>query len=288
MSSIEQAPSQAGNLYLGLTYEYSSVSDFVTGTHELNDNVRSQRIHSGLLEVSYGLTNRFTLTGVVSLLQQERRTSANDFLRTRGIGDAVLLVKYSLLPYNVFSKRQVSIGGGVKAPLGDAQLTSDGGIPVSPDLWPGTGAWDGIIWGAVSQGFGSAGKWNLYANATYRFTGASDRTSAGDGRYRFGNEFVGSLGVSRLHNDWLGYRLGLRYRSSTPDEFNGVAQPNFGGKWLNLVPGVSVKASDLWSFRASGQIPLYRDVKGTQYTTTYSIALTIGYTLSRARSALGF
>ncbi len=47
-----------------------------------------------------------------------------------------------------------------------------------------------------------------------------------------------------------------------------------------LFPGVNGKISDHFTARLSGQIPLYRDLTGTQLTTTYTASIGLFYSIN--------
>ncbi len=285
LSSLESPSTAAGVWQFGLTTEYSSVSDFVTFKTQLDDDVRDRTVASGLLQVDYGLTDRITISGLVSFLQQERTTFAefsgqSEFLRTSGVGDAMLLVKYSLLNPTALSRSQLALGGGVRSPLGRSRLLNNNQTLIAATMQPGTGAWDGILWGSATSILDRRRGVNVFASATYRIT-SSNSSFFGDGigGYRFGNEFLTTFGAGIRQSSRLDYTAGLRYRSTRIDQSLDFPADNSGGKWLNFSPGVNFKLTDVVALRGSGQIPLWRELRGTQYTTSYSLSFSIFYTL---------
>jgi len=143
LNSLELPTTQPGYWQFALTYDYNNINDTFSGTRKV-ETTRERITHTGLLEVSYGLSNRFSFSTLVTFVQQNR--TAEDFIRTRGIGDIVTLLKYNLIPMNSGNQRAVSIGIGPKIPVGDVKLRNSG-ILLPEDLQPGTGAWDLILWG---------------------------------------------------------------------------------------------------------------------------------------------
>jgi hypothetical protein len=290
MGSLELPATSAGRWQFGLTYEYHSIADVVSITKKLDDNTRRRSVNSALMEISYGISNRFTASALISFLQQQRATTSpigtGEVLQTRGVGDGLFLLKYNLVPFNVLSQRQVTIGGGVKAPFGRSSLTANN-LLISADMQPGTGTWDGILWGYFYQGFFNLAPIGLQATASYRNSGNNDRFGSTGDSYRFGNEFIATGGLGHSPISLFDYTLMLRYRSVTADEFNDVALPNSGGKWLNAVPGVNLNFSRAVSLRVSGQIPLYRRLEGTQLTTSYSLAVSVYFTPLGAQEDFG-
>lgn len=277
-NSLELPTSPIGVWQFGITYQYNSISDVVEGSDRLDDDTRTRSVHAGLMEISYGLTNRFTVSGVFTLLQQERTSQAGDgageFLRTRGIGDALFLLKYSLVPYSVQTQRQVAVGGGVKAPFGESSLRSNN-ILIAADMQPGSGAWDAVLWAYFSQGLYRHLPVGVTAAASYRFTGANDRFGPSSESYNFGDELVATLSANYRLFAKTDLIAGLRYRSLTADQFADQELPNSGGRWLNLTPGLSYEVSNSVFARVAGELPLYRKLDGIQLTTDYSLSLAL-------------
>jgi len=284
LSSLELPSTSAGTLQLALTYEYNALRDVLSASSTLNDDSRRRATHSLLLETSYGFSSSFSASVLLTIVQQERSIRSSfdggeSFLKTRGVGDAIVLLKYNLIRANILNQLDVSIGAGAKIPLGRSNLTTDS-ILLPADMQPGTGAWDGILWGYVSQGFVPTLPLNVFASASYRYTGSNARFGNNQESYTFGNELVANLGVGFRTDKELDFSLVLRFRQTTSDRFAAAAIPNTGGQWLSAVPGVNVKVLDNLAVRASGQIPVYRNLEGTQLTTSYTASVTLFYTLS--------
>ncbi len=62
--------------------------------------------------------------------------------------------------------------------------------------------------------------------------------------------------------------------------FDGAEVPNTSGNWFYIVPGINGKLSDRFTARLSGQLPVYRNLSGTQLTTTYTASLGIIYNIN--------
>ena len=65
-----------------------------------------------------------------SYIKQERTITdyANNQnqLTVSGIGDIALLAKYSLIPFNIIERQELSFGIGLKIPTGNSSLRSNG------------------------------------------------------------------------------------------------------------------------------------------------------------------
>lgn len=275
LSSQSTGAGSAGNLLLGLTYEYHDISSIYNGTNELRDETLERSTQSVLLEVNYGLTDRLSLSGTFSFVNKERitglqTTAGGTTVSTNGLGDGMLLLRYVVKKQSLWNRYHLTLGAGAKAPFGTTSLTNNG-IALNADMQPGTGSWDGVLWGygAVSLLPFSTG--NVSLLTSYRQTGSNDRFAKNDS-YRFGNEFISNLGFSNQLFGNVSYLISLRYRSSSSDRLNNTIQSNTGGKWISLIPTVNYAFSDLLSIALSGRIPVFRDLNGTQPTTTYAVS----------------
>lgn len=272
LNSLELPATLPGYWQFALTYDYNNINDTYEGTKKI-ETTRERITRTGLLEVSYGLSKRFSFSTLITFVQQDR-TAADEFIRTKGIGDVVALIKYNLIPMNAINQRTLSIGIGPKIPVGDVKLRNSG-ILLPEDLQPGTGAWDLIFWGYLFQGFQPKTNANLFSTFSYRI---SDDNYRG---FRYGNEFSLTVGSSYVTTTPFDISLLLRYRNIGSYEINGNSESNTGGQWLYLLPGLNVKVSNALSFRVSGQIPIYRDLNGLQLTTSYTSSISLFYTIMK-------
>jgi len=284
LGSLDISSASQGELQVGLTYELNSLQDVYAGTVRLDDDLRERRVNSFLLEANYGLTGRISLTALFTFINQSRNISSygdlSSRLNTGGLSDGIILVKYNFIPLSLIDQIELTLGAGAKLPIGNSTLRSDG-ILVPADMQPGTGSWDGVLWGYFSKGFVPALPLNVFLNVSYRLNGTNNRF--GDSfqqGYTFGNELFVNLGAGYRTDTFFDFTLMLRFRNTTPDKFDGGQLPNTGGNWLYLVPGVNGKISDHFTARLSGQIPLYRDLTGTQLTTTYSASIGLFYSIN--------
>lgn len=280
LSSLESAAVSKGVWRLGMIYEYNSIADLVTGTEEFDDDTRERIVHSGRLEISYGLNNRISFLALFSILQQERSTNSSiapgDFLQTRGVGDGIFMIRYNLIPLGLLNNRQLSLGGGLKLPLGSSKLEQQSRL-IAADMQPGSGSWDGILWGNYYQNFIKLYQLSVFGTASYRLNGSNQRFSFSDLGYQFGHELSATAGVNFASQSRFEYSAALRYRSTRRDQFDGGAMPNTGGKWLFFVPGLNTKINKQFTARLSSQIPLYRNLNGTQLTTNYTLSVGLYY-----------
>ncbi len=284
LGSLDITSSAEGELQVGITYELNSLQDIYAGSERLDDNFRERRVNSYIFEANYGLTRKVSFSALFTYITQSRNINSygdlSSNLLTSGLSDAVVLVKYNVIPLSLVDQFELSLGAGLKLPFGNSTLRSDG-ILIPADMQPGTGSWDGILWGYASKGFVPVIPLNVFVNVSFRLNGTNNRF--GDSfkqGYTFGNELFINIGAGYRTDTFFDFTLMLRYRSTTPDQFDGGNLPNTGGTWFYLVPGVNGKISEKFVARLSGQIPLYRDLTGTQLTTTYTASLGLYYTIN--------
>jgi hypothetical protein len=262
LGSLEVSTAYAGELQVGLTYELNVLKDVYSGSTRLDDNLRKRTVNSFILEANYGLSQKFSISTLFTFINQSRNISSygniSSRLNTTGLSDGVILLKYNVIPLSIVNQFELSLGGGVKLPIGNSTLRSDG-ILIPADMQPGSGSWDGILWGYVSKGFVPVIPMNIFLNGSYRANGTNNRFGESFQQgYSFGNELFINLGAGYRTNTFFDFTLMFRYRSTAKDSFDGAEVPNTGGDWLYFVPGMNGKLSDHFTARLSGQIPVHR------------------------------
>ena len=75
----------------------------------------------------------------------------------------------------------------------------------------------------------------------------------------------------------------LRYRITQFDKINNVESLITGGQWVHLVPEIDFDVSPEFGFGISGEIPLYRNLNGTQLTTSYILKVTLDYRFANSK-----
>ena len=282
-SNLGLPPAQAGAIQLSLSYDLNVLETLKTGTETLEDDSRSRKTHSGLLEVGYALSDRFSVDGLFSFVRQERVISqfnSRNVSTTNGIGDAVFLFKYK-----VFSSdngyTNVQVGVGPKIPLGASDLVNEQGLTLNADLQPGSGAWDVISWAQVAHVLDSRPSSSIHLTAIHSFKGTND-DYLGSQAYQFGQEFQVAVGISdrlSLGNLIIDPSLNLRYRFQFADVIDGFDLPSTGGQWIFLNPSISYWFNQDLSFEIAATLPLLADIEGTQVTPTYRLRTGVFYRL---------
>jgi len=274
------------SFYFQLAYDYNFLDNLYSGTQLLKDNGRERLTQTLLFQGIYSFTEHFSVNTLFTYVSQQRKIfstlGTTNFTKTKGIGDAVVLAQYT--PFSNL-KRSLTLALGPKLPIGKFDAADpEFGITLSPDLQPGTGSFDGIF-GASYQEYhllNSSGL-TFSTSAGYRITTPARRFD-GDNKYRFGNETMFSLGIQK---NILIKKLGvtplvfMRYRKTLMDKIAGSKVSGTGGTWIYLSPGLNIDLNNNLSINASGELPIYRNLNGTQLTTTYRLNLGIAFKIFR-------
>ena len=270
---LDTSATEKGDLFLSYTAEDHQINDLVSGSKDVRDETgRDRNTFSHVLSASYALSDSWSFSALTTYVEHDRKIGISSLGKTKvsGLGDSVLLARYTPLAITPFSRHEFSLGAGVRAPTGENDKRT--GFVVSEDMQPGTGAWAGIAWASYGYAFNQAATLSFFAAANYTHNGDNDR------RYTFGHEYNFTSGFTHAPFERFSYTAALRYRHADPDERRGFSIPNTGGEWLDFVPALRYSFTDSLSATLSGRIPVDRDLNGAlQFTTSHSYALTVTY-----------
>ncbi|GET24375.1 hypothetical protein [Prolixibacter sp. NT017] len=289
--SLGLGSAESRTLQVLLTYDYNAIHDLVSFSEELDDDTRSRTTQSSIIELNYGINQRWSFAGVVPFIRQTRTIQAfsgEDFTSAQGLGDVVLLVKYRILTFEMSPDFDWIIGTGPKFPTGRTDYRNNQGLTMAADMQPGSGSFDGIFWSYFYKSrFLKNPNLGLFGVTTFRYSGENKNYNTTQ-TYRFGNEFQAGLGLNySLFLKWpVDVSTLLRYRCQSEDLIDDNVFPSSGGQWVYVIPGVNINFSPAWSFRLSGDIPVYRKLDGTQLTTSYKLTAAILFNIPFSRKKL--
>jgi hypothetical protein len=212
LTSIDTSAKEKGDLYLNFSTEYHQISDLVGGSEDVPDETgRDRNSLSQVISASYAMSDRWSVSALVSYVEHNRTIQSSIFGKetTSGVGDSVVLLRYTPLFITPFSRHELSLGLGARIPTGDDDVGS--GFVVSEDMQPSVGASAKIGWSSYSYAFNQAATVLLNVSASFTESQPNDR------HYAFGNEFSYSLGISQSIGTKFGYSAALRYRSTKAD-----------------------------------------------------------------------
>src|SRR6056297_801635 len=68
--SLGLGAAEKKSLQVLVTYDYNAINDLVSFSDQLEDDTRSRTTQSSIIEVNYGINQRWSLTGVVPFIKQ--------------------------------------------------------------------------------------------------------------------------------------------------------------------------------------------------------------------------
>lgn len=215
--------------------------------------------------VVYGLGRRVSVIGIVPIVDRTfTRTTAAGAERLAGgtgIGDVTFLAKWRAYKRDRGrGSLRLALQGGIKVPTGSNDLRDAAGDLLPPDLQRGTGSWDPTA-DVILSYVNPAGRWFLSAA-----TGGTIATTA-DG-FRAGHQLAYDAMLKRRVSP-LGSRdvfllLELNGRWRGHARADGVEIEGSGGNLVYLSPGVQVLVRPNIVAEAGVQLPVLRDLNGTQ------------------------
>lgn len=283
-NNIGMAILAKGTTQIGVSYDYNNLNTLNNGSEKLDDNARLRVTHSVLVNASYAITDKFSVEGLLTWVNQRRKITQFGGLnldQSSGIGDALLLAKYNFS--DVIGKNtDLNIGVGSKIPLGSSTKKSDEGITLNADLQPGSNAWDIIYFTSVSKSLNFRPSLSISSRVIYRSTGTNN-DYFGDSTYKFGNDFQAFVGFSDqflLFKTITSPSISFKYRNAQQDKIGGFNLDNTGGNWVSVIPNLSININQNLVFSTKAELPIYSNVDGTQLTPTYRLTTGILFTIA--------
>lgn len=266
---LERGISKKDNLNLGISFLYNGLNSTYDGKNTIPDPLdRNASVSSFNLELEYGLSEKVSVLVNTAYVLKNRETTIRSSETNerekisfdgKGFGDVIILGKYEVISPNILSPTGLTIGGGVKLPVGSYTQEVDG-TRLAIDMQPGTGSTDVLLWGNFYRGFQQLNL-ALFANSLYRYAGSNL-----DG-YRFGDEIILSLGGEYYLADYLTLSLSARGRFADKDYWGGRFLPSTGGSYFDILPSI-VYSEESYNLRIFYQAPVYRNIQGIQLTTS--------------------
>ena len=271
LGAMQSASPNNNQWFLASTYEYHDLSDLVSGSSSVSDGTNRDRTSQALIfEVSKGLSEKWSFSALLSGVEHERDVGGvKDTVS--GLGDAIIMFKFSPKRISLYSKNTISFGLGARLPLGEDDASSQG-VTLAEDLQPSTGAYGGIAWAYAARALNESTSARIYGLLTYTYNSDNDRD------YQFGHATTVSIGTSYQTQTPWGLNLELIYRHAERDQRASVDIPNTGGEWLDIVPAVQYHINESLALRASAKIPLSRNLNDQlQFTTKYAFRLSLSW-----------
>lgn len=271
LGTMELATPDSGQWLLATTYEYHDISDLVSGSTSIPDQTDRDRTAQALvLEASRGFGRKWSISALLSAAKHVRDVGGSRD-EASGIGDAVLMMKYSPANISIYSKNALSFGLGARLPVGVDDATIDG-VTVAEDMQPSKGSYAGIVWAYAARALNDSRAARIYGTFSYTYNGENQRD------YQFGHNLTASVGGSYQTQSPWGFNLEMFYSQADRDQRASTEIPNTGGKWLDLIPAVQYHVTPTFALRLAGKFPIKRDLNDAlQFTSKYAVRFTGTY-----------
>lgn len=271
---LERGISKKSNLQLGVGFVNTSLNTTFNGREEIPDPLnRTSSVSSFNLELEYGIADRVSVLVSGNYAIKNRETTVRSNIDNskevisfegKGIGDVIILGKYEIITPTILAPLGLTLGGGVKLPVGSYTQEVDGSR-LAIDLQPGTGSTDVLLWGNFYKGFQPISL-AFFITTLYRYAGSNLDS------YRFGDEFIFSLGGEYYLMDYLTFSLSARGRIAAEDYWGGRFLPSTGGTYYDLMPAI-IYSEGSYNLKLFYQTPIYRNVQGIQLTSSSIIGV---------------
>jgi len=286
---LERGISKLGTLTAGVSFLRNGLNATYNGREEISDPLnRTASVSSFNLEFEYGLAEKVSvlISGAYVVKSRETTVRSSETNETevisfdgKGIGDLIILGKYEVISPDILSTFGLTLGGGVKLPVG-SYTQEVYGSRLAIDLQPGTGSTDVLLWGNIYKGF-LPFSFSLFGNILYRYAGSNLNG------YRFGDELIFSLDGEYYFTTYLAASLSLRGRFAQEDFWGGRFLPSTGGTYYDLTPAIIYTESTL-SLKLFYMAPLYRNVQGIQLTPSNVIGVELLYGFNFLNDGIAF
>ncbi|HUC43449.1 MAG TPA: hypothetical protein VMR65_05390 [Candidatus Sulfotelmatobacter sp.] len=273
----------AGSFQVDLSFRYVDQTKKLQGSHSTDEvlvpgiDFESQTIEPDhhreistrtttlLLDLSYGVTSRVSVFGVLPLVVDKNHEHFDDvgtpdehFTNTdgtRGFGDVAVGARYVFL----VKANDLLVGGvSAKLPTGAYELLDSGGAINEPTIQPGTGSYDGLVsLYYVRHRFPKPVEW--FVSGSARINGRNSL------EYRVGDEYVASVGASYTASQRWVFSLQANARHAGRDDYRGSGVASTGSGAISLSPGVRFRTGDGGTeMYGYVQLPVYQDVNEAQ------------------------
>jgi hypothetical protein len=228
------------------------------------------------VDVAYGLSGRASLFASMPVVASRAFDIGHvpvlrETYSTTGNGDALVGLRYGLL-----QRARHSLVGGltVEVPLGEHTLKApagraDSGI-LDPMLQPGSGSVD--VGATLQYGRRLAGSWDTTVAASYQMYTTNDL------EYRSGADVIASVSVSRPLFGAVGGSVQVKGVRKARSRFMDDPLPSTGGRFVYVVPGLSVRAPLQLAVYGYAVVPVYRYVNEAQLAPRTGLVLGVSRT----------
>lgn len=238
------------------------------------------------VSAAYGIIPRLSAAAVIPYVWKEKSwylSSLDDRLvkKAEGLGDVILLARFSPVERTFVNYREVSVGLGIKLPTGPVDRSYLGGT-VARELQPGTGSWDYLGSLSLYQGYEPV---DFIVGATYLLT--TEDQSAEYGDYEFGDQLSYQLTANFHPTSRVDLSAGFSGIARGKDRMAGECNEATGRHQVWFVPGVHVQAiPKIMRVQAFFELPVYQHFNGKQLGSDFNLRFAASFTIPFAGEEL--
>ena len=177
---VMQSSTYNSRYYIGTGFEFHDLSDLVAGSRDVPDQTgRDRTSQAFVVEGSAALSEHWSVAGITTWLEYERRVGTGSANQGRGIGDGVATLRWTALRSSLTQPWSFSPAVGARIPMGDNNRKTNR-LTLAEDLQPSTGAWGTVLQLGSSRALTRSGTWVAWGSLAAAWNGENDRN------YQFG------------------------------------------------------------------------------------------------------
>jgi hypothetical protein len=258
---------------------YSQSDDYYSGTEkEPNYGLISYNdfLFQGLI-MAYGLTKKLNIETELGYFYHKTQYFKTDpltpqtILNGYGLSNGIISMKYALFK-NISKGLELTIGAGMKFPFTKTPQYDENNALLPEDIQPSTCAFGWMAQMMFQKEF-KPQRITMFLHSRY------EKNYTSDIGYKYGDKLRVSYIASKRIQKQFGAIFQVRYEYIAQDENNGALQMNTGANLISVSPQVLYSLKNKWNFILAGELPVYKNYKGTQMSNNYAVSLSLNYDL---------
>ena len=272
---------QENQIEFSSNYQYTFSDKFFSGTQDtinLFDNLNSDYL---FLKTEYGVNKRITLSISAGYYFNKAQVGGIKPTKSNGLADIIIFPRINVLNKDMpFNRTEITLGVGVKAPLGTHKDSSL--IIPSINYWEinppitqlSSGAYDLLLYSFFLREF-KLQKIKIFSSILHINKGFNSLDQ------KMGNYSSFAIYISKILDNNIGSALQVKAEEIKKMDAGNVwnsedLEASSGSNKIFLIPQLSYSLNN-FSFFGSYEIPLYQNINGTQIGSKEKITFGFSY-----------
>lgn len=272
---------QENQIEFSSNYQYTFSDKFFSGTQDtinLFDNLNSDYL---FLKTEYGVNKRITLSISAGYYFNKAQVGGIKPTKSNGLADIIIFPRINVLNKGMpFNRTEITLGVGVKAPLGTHKDSSL--IIPSINYWEinppitqlSSGAYDLLLYSFFLREF-KLQKIKIFSSILHINKGFNSLDQ------KMGNYSSFAIYISKILDNNIGSALQIKAEEIKKMDAGNVwnsedLEASSGSNKIFLIPQLSYSLNN-FSFFGSYEIPLYQNINGTQIGSKEKITFGFSY-----------